>query len=178
MQKRYIFLILVVISVGFLIWHVSSSYAYVNQGYEGNNIVTGDKWGVNIVKISEVTKEGDAELIGDISTIGTTLNFNAVLFNPGDKISFNVSVSNTGNLDAELYALTLTGLSMVDSENINYSIMPLDYLLIHNDEEDGSILKKNEKQDFIITLEYDPKAPNNNWEYNLSLGSTIIYKQR
>ena len=178
MQKRYIFLILVVISVGFLIWHVSSSYAYVNQGYEGNNIVTGDKWGVNIVKISEVTKEGDAELIGDISTIGTTLNFNAVLFNPGDKISFNISVSNTGNLDAELYALTLTGLSMVDSENINYSIMPLDYLLIHNDEEAGSILKKNEKQDFIITLEYDPKAPNNNWEYNLSLGSTIIYKQR
>ncbi len=178
MQKRYIFLILVVISVGFLIWHVSSSYAYVNQGYEGNNIVTGDKWGVNIVKISEVTKEGDAELIGDISTIGTTLNFNAVLFNPGDKISFNISVSNTGNLNAELYALTLTGLSMIDSENINYSIMPLDYLLIHNDEEDGSILKKNEKQDFIITLEYDPKAPNNNWEYNLSLGSTIIYKQR
>ena len=160
-QKRYIFLGMVIVLVGILAWRLSSSYASVNQGYTGKNIISGDKWGINITNVSDVEKAGKAEIINDVSTIGTTLNFSVVLFKPGDKVSFNSDVENTSILDAELYALTLTGLNDIDSENITYTILPIDDSVIHTNEENGSILRSG-----------------NNKEVHLSLGSTIIYKQK
>lgn len=178
-QKRYIVLGLIIVIVCVLIWRVSNSFAYVNQGYSGKNIVSGDKWGVNIVKIDEAIEEGKAELVGDVSTIGTTLNFDALLFEPGDKISFDITVENTSSLNAELYALTLSGLSKVDAEHINYQIIPIDSSVIHTNENDGSIVKSGEKQVFKIIVEYDGNTSQKiNREYRLSLGSTIIYKQK
>ena len=178
-QKRYIFVVLIVIMVCLLIWKFSTSYALMDIGFSGNNIISGDKWGVNIIEVSEVEKIGDAELIGDISTIGTTLNFNAILRKKGDKIVFNITIENTSKLDAELYALTLSGLSNEAGENISYTILPLDYTIIHSDNKDGSIIKSGEKQMFNITVSYDENVSiNNNTEYNLNLGSTIIYKQK
>ena len=176
-QKRYIILVIIVLMVGILIWRVSSSYASVNQGYTGKNIISGDKWGVNITKVGEVEKNGSAELVGDVSTIATTLNFTAVLFKPGDKISFNIEVENTSVLNAELYALTLTGLNDIDSEDITYTILPVDGSNIHDTNTVGSIMKSGEKQVFNITLKYDDTATNS-VERHLSLGSTLIYKQK
>ncbi len=178
-QKRYIFVTFIVIMVCFLIWRLSTSYALMDIGYSGNNIITGDKWGVNIVEVSEIEKVGEAEIIGDVSTIGTTLNFDTVLKKAGDKVSFNITVQNTGKLEAELYALTLSGVSLVDGENISYTILPLDYTMVHEDTKDGSIIKNGEKQMFNITVSYDDNvSKENDKEYHLSLGSTIIYKQK
>ena len=176
LQKRYILLGVVVIVVIALVWKLGSSFAYVNKGFSGKNIISGDKWGVNIVEIGDVLKKGNAELIGDVSTIGTTLSFDAMLFNPGDEISFDVTVENTSSLNAELYALTLTGLSMNDSEFITYTILPIDSSMIHENDRSGSIIKSGEKQMFNITVKYDDNAKVVN-EYNLNLGSTIVYKQ-
>ena len=176
-QKRYIVLVIVMVIVGILIWRLSTSYASMNQGYTGKNIISGDKWGINITNVGEVIKNGNAELVGDVSTIGTTLNFYAVLFKPGDKISFDIEVENTSVLSAELYALTLTGLNDIDSENITYTILPVDGSMLHSDTESGSIIKSGEKQNFNITVMYDEIARNSG-EYHLSLGSTIIYKQK
>lgn len=176
-RKRYIFLGIVVVIVGILIWRLSSSYASMNQGYTGKNIISGDKWGINITNVSKVEKTGNAELTKEVSTIGTTLNFSAVLFKPGDKISFNIEVENTSNLSAELYALTLTGLNDIDGENITYTILPVDGSIIHSNDTEGSILKSGTKQTFNITLVYDETSTSSN-EYHLNLGSTIIYKQK
>ncbi len=177
MQKRYIFVGIVMVLVGVLVWRLSTSYASVNQGYSGKNIISGDKWGINITIVSDIEKDGEAEVIKDVSTIGTTLNFSVVLFKPGDKVSFNIDVENTSVLDAELYALTLTGLNDIDSENITYTILPIDDSVIHTGEADGSILRSGNKQTFNITVSYDEIATNNK-EVHLSLGSTIIYKQK
>ena len=177
MQKRYIFVGVVVVLVGLLVWHLSSSYASVDQGYSGKNIISGDKWGVNITNVGEVEKDGNAEITKEISTIGTTLNFSVVLFKPGDKISFNIDVENTSVLDAELYALTLTGLNDIDSENVTYTILPVDDSILHDNDTEGSILKSGNKQTFNITVSYDDIAHADE-EYHLSLGTTIIYKQK
>lgn len=175
--KRYVLLGIIMIVVAVLVWRLSTSYGAMNQGYSGKNIISGDKWGINITNINNVEKSGDAEITKEISTIGTTLNFSAVLFKPGDKISFDVEVENTSVLSAELYALTLTGLNDIDGENINYAILPIDGSIIHDDNNDGSIIKSGSKQIFNITLEFDEKATSNK-EYHLNLGSTIIYKQK
>lgn len=176
-QKRYILLGIVMIGVTLLIWRISSSYAGMNLGYEGNNIVSGDKWGVNIVEISEVETSGQALVVGDISTMGTIFNFNPVLFKPGDEVSFDLVVENTSSLKAELYALTLCGLSKSDGENINYRIIPIDSSIIHTETSDGSIIKSGERQRFRVTLSYDEKT-NDMKEYSLNLGGNIVYKQK
>lgn len=176
-QKRYILLIVIIAIVGVLLWRVSSSYATVNQGYSGKNIISGDKWGINITKVGDISLSGDAIVTKEVSTIGTTLNFQVNLFKPGDMVSFDIEVSNTSILDAELYALTLTGLNDIDSEEITYTILPVDGSIIHTDDEVGSIIKAGEKQVFNITVSYDDTATNSS-ERHLSLGSTLIYRQK
>ena len=176
-SKKYVLFIAIIAIVGIIIWRLSSSYAKVDQGYTGKNIISGDQWGINITNVGEIKKSGDAILVKDVSTIGTTLNFNAILFKPGDKISFDIEVENTSILDAELYALTLTGLNDIDSEEITYTILPIDGSVLHDKENSGSIIKSGGKQVFNISLEYDETATNKQ-ERHLSLGSTIIYKQR
>lgn len=176
--KRYTLVIVIIMIVGVLAWRLlSTSYAKMDQGYTGKNVISGDKWGINITDISNIEKTGDAVLVGDVSTISSTLNFQAVLFKPGDKISFDVEVSNTSTLPAELYALTLTGLNDIDGEDINYTILPIDGSVIHSNDTVGSVIKSGEKQKFNITLEYDSMSTSN-VERHLNLGSTIIYKQK
>lgn len=178
-QKRRILLIVVIVITGILIWRLNTSYSAVDIGYTGKNIISGDKWGVNIIDVSKVNTEGDAILTKEVSTIGTTLNFDVSLFKPGDKVSFDITVSNTSVLPAELYALTLSGLSNVDSEIIDYTIMPIDSSVIHEDSVTGSIIKSGEKQMFNITVSYSEKVSVlEDREFSLSLGSTIIYKQK
>lgn len=176
-EKRYLVLIVVIGIVAVLIWRLSTSYASMDQGYTGRNIVSGDKWGINISNISNISKSGQAEVTRDVSTIGTTLNFSVVLFKPGDKISFDFDVKNTSMLSAELYALTLAGVNDIDGENIDYTILPVDSSVIHSDEQNGSIIKSGGKQTFNITVSYNEKAKTDE-EYHLNLGSTIIYKQK
>lgn len=176
-NKRYIYLIIIAILTGILIWQISSSTATFDQGYTGKNIISGDKWGINIISVGEIEKSGSAEMIGEVSTIGTTLNFSPVLFKPGDKISFNIVVKNTSILNAELYALTLTGLNDIDSENITYTILPIDGSMIHGTNNEGSILRSGSSQGFRISVSYDDNAANSG-ECHLNLGSTIIYKQK
>ncbi len=179
LQKRYIVLFVVVALVAVLIWQVSSSFAF-EQGYTGNNIVTGRNWGINITEIGEIKTTGDAVVEGNkVDSIATTLNFNVQLFKPGDSVSFDIKVTNTGKLNAELYVMSLTGLSSLDQEVIDYDILPLDYINVHTDEVDGSIIKSGESQMFRLTVSYsDRVGKDNNKTYYLGLGSTLIYKQR
>ena len=178
-QKRYIVLMIIVVLSGILIWRVSTSYASMDIGYVGNNIVSGDKWGINITEIGDVVSTNDALVVGDISSIATTLDFNVLLLKPGDKISFDVTVENTSTLKGELYAIALSGLSNEDGENITYTVTPVDSSILHTDKVEGSILNIKDKQIFNVTVSYDDNVSiQNNKEYQLNLGATIIYKQK
>ena len=179
MHKRYILVGIVIVIVGLLIWKLSGTYALYNQSYSGNKIVNVNNWSINIVNVSDVILEDDAELIKEVSSIGTTLNFEVSLPNPKSSLSFDIEVENMGNLDVELYALTLMGLSSLDKEYINYSVIPLDYTIVKTDEEDGSILKKGDKHRFRINVNYQDNVNENNLkETTLNLGSTIIYEEK
>lgn len=178
-QKRYVLLAIIVIFSAFLIWRVSTSYASVDIGYTGNNIVSGDKWGINITDISDVVSKGEGLIVGDVSSIGTTIDFNVFLVKPGDEVSFDITLENTSTLSGELYAIALSGLSNIDSEYVTYTVSPIDSSLIHTDENDGSIIRSNDKQVFHVSVSLDENNnSHNNKEYQLNLGATIIYKQK
>ena len=179
MHKRYILVVIVILIVSFLIWKISGTYALYNQGYEGNNIVNGENWSLNVVNVSEPILENEAVLVKDISTIGTTLSFEVDLPNPNSSLFFDFEIENMGKIDAELNALTLNGLSSLDSEFINYEIIPLDYLIVKTNELEGSILEKNEKHRFRIKVYYQENVNENNIiNHSLNLGSTIIYEEK
>ena len=179
MHKRYLVVMVVILIVGVLIWKLSGTYALYNQGYTGNNIVDGNEWSINIINVSDATLKNDAQLIKEVSTIGTTLNFEVSLPKNDSSLTFDFEIENMGELDAELYALTLNGLSSMQSEYINYVIEPLDYVTIKTAEEEGSILKKGEKHTFRITVSYQDNVNESNFEETiLNLGSTIIYEQK
>ena len=177
MRKRYFFIIFVVLMVGFCVWKLSNSYALSNHGYEGNNIIVGNKWGINITDISDLKVNGNTVTSEKISTIGTTLNFDVLLFSKGDSLSFNVTIENNSKLNGELYAIALSGLSNIDSEVIDYQVVPNDYLQLHSNDKDGSVIKTGEKQTFTVTVKYNDSIANDK-EYNLNLGTTFIYKQK
>ena len=178
-EKRYIVLMIIMVVSAILIWRVSTSSASVDIGYSGNNIVSGDKWGINITDISNVSQEGEGLIISDIASIGTTIDFNVMLLKPGDKVSFNITLENTSTLSGELYAIALSGLSNIDSENITYEVTPIDSSILHTDEHDGSILSTQNKQVFNVSVRYDDNVSlQNDKEYQLNLGATIIYKQK
>lgn len=179
MHKRYIVVMIVMIIVGVLVWKLSSSYALYNQGYTGQNIIKGNNWALNIVKVNEPVLEGEAYLVKDVSTIGTTLNFEVALPQKDSSITFDFEVENMGKLEAELYALTLTGLNTLDSEFINYEIIPLDYVTIKTPDLEGSCLKQNEKHRFQIKVSYQDNVNDNNVKLTtLNLSSTIIYEEK
>ena len=179
MQKRYIVVAIVIVIVGVLIWKLSSSYALVNQGFEGKNIVSGDEWALNIINVGRPVLEGDATLVKDISTIATTLSFEVNLPNPDSRLLFDFEIENMGKLDAELCAMTLVGLSTVQSEYVNYIIEPVDYLILKTNNNSGSILKNGERHAFRITVAYQDSINEKNiLNQTLNLGSTIIYSQK
>ena len=178
-QKRYIVLMIIIVLSAILLWRVSSSYAFVDIGYSGNNVVSGDKWGVNVTNISDITTNGEALMIGDVVSIGTTIDFNVMLLKPGDNISFDITVENTSTLKGELYAIALSGLSNDDSENITYMVTPIDSSILHTDENDGSMINPKDKQIFNVKVSYDENVSlQNDKEYQLNLGASIIYKQK
>ncbi len=184
-HKRYIVLALVILVVVVIIWKVYPSFAYMDQGYEGNNIISGRSWGINITEVSNFETKGKAELVKNdtatyrVSTMANTFNINARLRDPGDSIEFDIKVTNTGKLNAELYRIVNTGLSDEFEEEVDYDVVPLDYVVEHTDEHEGSIIKPNESHMFHVTVKVrNSVAQTVDREYSLNLGSTIHYKQR
>ena len=162
MHKRYVVVALVLIIVGILIWKLSGTYAIYNQGYTGNKIVDGTNWALNIVSVSDALETSNAMLTKEVSTIGTTLNFEVSLPEVTSSLTFDVEIQNMGNLEAELYAFPLTGLSSYDSEYINYEIIPLDYVTVKTEGKEGSSLKKGEKHTFRVKVNYQDNINENN----------------
>ncbi|MBS7020938.1 MAG: hypothetical protein KH135_03600 [Firmicutes bacterium] len=65
-------------------------------------------WNVAITGISEGTPTGTATNKTPAAYTGTSATFDVDLKSPGDKMVFDITVSNTGTLDAELTGLTVT----------------------------------------------------------------------
>lgn len=183
MKKKYAYGIILLIVCGLVVWKLSSSFAYTDPdlGYTGSAIISGTDWGVNITEIDEPEVEGNAVIKGSIDKEGSTFSdFNCVLYNPGDKVSFNITVTNTSKLEAELYSIKKMGLSPEQAELITYSITPIDVnLMLHTDSQDGSKIKTNESQNFRVEVVYNDNIANGVYqEFNLNLGGTFIYKQK
>ena len=64
-------------------------------------------WNVAITGITEGTPIGSATNAEDVSYDGTSATFNVNLVKPGDKMVYEITVKNSGTLNAKLTGLTV-----------------------------------------------------------------------
>ena len=103
MSKKKI--LIVVLSV--LIVVMAVGYALLAQELTINGSASIDStWRVEITDIKEVSKVGEANTISTDYT-ATTASFSNVLVHPGDKITYEITVTNKGSLDAVLEDYTI-----------------------------------------------------------------------
>ncbi len=83
-------------------------YAALAQTLKINGTATiSSTWNVAITGITEGTPTGSATNAEDVSYDGTSATFNVNLAKPGDKMVYEITVKNSGTLNAKLTGLTV-----------------------------------------------------------------------
>ena len=84
-------------------------YALLSQSLTINGTASiSSDWNVAITAISEGTPTGTAENVSPATFTGTSATFNVKLVKPGDTMTYNITVSNLGDLNAELTGMTVS----------------------------------------------------------------------
>ena len=91
-------------------------YALLSQSLtiNGTSNITSN-WDVKITGISAGTPTGTAENVSPATFTGTSATFNVNLVKPGDKMVYQITVSNEGTLNAKLTGMTVSPESEADT---------------------------------------------------------------
>ena len=91
-------------------------YAALAQTLQINGTATiSSNWDVAITDITEGTPTGGATNAEAVDHTGTTATFNVNLTKPGDKMTYVITVTNGGSLNAKLTGLTVNPSSPADT---------------------------------------------------------------
>ncbi len=113
---------LVILSMLLMLVFMSVGYAAFSTtliiSATGN--VTGH-WDVRITNIEEVNKIGEGESAATPIYTNTTASMEANLYNKGDAVEYDITVTNNGNIDAKLDDIITNIKSDNDAINITFS---------------------------------------------------------
>jgi hypothetical protein len=124
---------------------MSVGYAYVSNGLDNSQLTTSVGSNYKNIKISTITSvetSGEAEDVKSMISADNELRLYPGLYTYGDQITYNVNISNEGNVDVELDSISVIS----DDSGINYSIGNLNA---------GDIIENNDSLMFSITLTRD-----------------------
>ena len=150
--------IIIAMCITILFMIVGYSLLSTNLNIKGTSNLT-DTWGIKISNVS-YTPTGRAYNIEEPTYTDTNMTFNVGVKEPGDKMVFDVTVTNYGTLDAILEKIDAT---TSGSQLIIYSITGI---------EEQSKLKSGESLTFQVTTEFDINAtrlPQSNKTLNIKL---------
>ena len=136
--------IIIVMLVAVVFMAVGYALLSTNLNIQGTGTLT-DSWGIRINSV-ESTPTGRAYNISDPTYSNTTMTFNVGVKEPGDKMTFTVTVQNYGTLDAILDNIDA---SSSGSYVIKYGIEGI---------QQGTRLLAGESKTFTITTEFDIDA--------------------
>ena len=113
----------------------------------GTVVKKGNLWNIYFTNPSSASIVGTATG-SSINIQASSLNFQASLYKPGDKVTYTVDIKNGGTIDAVLNIISLTGLDTAKSNSLNYTATY----------SDGSAIKEgdtlNIMQNYRMNLEY------------------------
>lgn len=123
-QKNTQIVIIAVLAVAVLVMSVGfAASAYTkNLSVNGSNVnVQASKWDVHFDSTSYTESAGS--VVANSKTLtGTNMTYDVTLTKPGDFYEFTVAVENLGTFDANLTALTMSGLTTEQSKYLVYTI--------------------------------------------------------
>ena len=159
-KKTKIIIVMLIIVVFMAVGYAILS---TNLNIQGTSNLT-DSWGIRISSV-ESTSTGRAYNISDPTYSNTTMTFNVGVKEPGDKMTFTVTVQNYGTLDAILDNIDA---SSSGSYVIKYGIDGI---------QEGTRLLAGESITFTITTEFDINAESLPLEPIKELTVTLNYIQ-
>ncbi len=130
----------------------------------GDAQITGN-WNVRITNI-EVDKQTEGSDAGKPTYTNTSATFSAHLNKPGDEITYKITITNLGTIDATLQNITFSEPKNSAKEIIFTYTTP------------AKELKAHESTSFLITIKYDEKTkkvPINNFK---NITGNIEYIQK
>ena len=155
--------IIIAMCIAMLFMVVGYSLLSTNLNIKGTSNLT-DTWGIKISNVT-YTVTGRAHNIEEPTYTDTNMTFNVGVKEPGDKMVFDVTVTNYGTLDAILEKIDAT---TSGSQLIIYSITGI---------EEQSKLKSGESLTFQVTTEFDINAtflPDSNKTLNIKLSYLML----
>lgn len=136
--------IIIVMMIAVLFMSIGYALLYTRLDIKGISNIT-DTWGIEITNITSAAS-GRAYNVSAPTYSGTTATFNVGVKEPGDSMILNITVKNTGSLDAVLESIdTTTSGSYV----INYEILGI---------QSGTRLLAGATKSFQIQISFDINA--------------------
>ena len=150
-----------------LVCVMAVGYALLAQELNINGRASIDStWKVEITNITEKDIVGDATSKEVPSFTATTANFNVGLIQPGDAITYEIEVTNSGTLDAVLENISV---SMDENDAITYTTSGL--------EKGAKLTKNGGKNTLTVKVEYNPEITSQPTNTGKELTVTLNYEQ-
>ena len=150
-----------------LVCVMAVGYALLAQELTINGTASIDStWRVEITNIQSKDVVGDAINKVDPSYTATTANFSVGLTQPGDSITYDITVTNKGTLDA-----------VVESINVNKGDNPAIVYTTSGLERGDKILKNNGTNTLTIKVDYDSSVTSQPASTTNDITVTINYQQ-
>ena len=122
-------------------------------------------WNILITNISSTETGTATDTTVNKTPNSLTADISAELEKPGDKVTYQITVANNGNLDAKLESLTMTNSS-------NDAI-----LITKKGIEQGSVLEANDTAILTVVMEYNPEVTSQPSSTTASTTITFNYVQ-
>lgn len=160
-QKSWIVIGLCLIVLFMAIGYASFSTSLV---INGTSTVTSN-WDVQITNIEVKTLNGSATKAEDPSYDGTSATFKTNLVSPGDSMTYEVTISNNGDIPAKLEKMTVT-------DEKNPAILFQTTGLNEND-----VLGQHSTATLDVTVQYNPEVQSQPENLNSTLKVVLDYVQ-
>lgn len=123
-------------------------------------------WSIAFSSITDGTAVGGATNNTSPQIVGTTASFDINLVSPGDSMTYNIIVSNTGTLDAVLDTIVVTDSG---SSAIIYTVTGVSQ---------GTLLLAGSTNTVTVKAEYDSSVTSQPTTTSKTLSVTLNYVQR
>ena len=130
---------------------MSSAFAMLSQKLDVRDGSVEANWDVEITNVVESATQGNGVSESASSDL-TMATFAADLSQPGDSVTYTVTVENKGNIDAKLSSISSTATPVYGTDDNPYVIYTYDGITSE------SVLRAGESITFTVTVQYSSEA--------------------
>ena len=165
-KKKDLLIIIMLVAVVCM----SGAFAVLSQRLEvsGTSTIKGN-WGVEITGITPTATQGMGTSTSANADL-TVATFAADLYQPGDSVTYTVTVENTGNIDAKLESISSKATPEYGTDDNQYVSYTYDGIA------SDSILKAGESVSFNVTVQYSSDVVSTT-TMNATLTTVLNYVQ-